>query len=98
MTTATTTQRNEAIRAYVVGQYIETGKHLFVADIAKHFNTNALAVRNALGYDDFIFEEDDRWSGNSFSGRFIQCACVEPTKSHLVQIIRQLTARAVQAA
>ena len=92
MTTANT-QRSEAIRAHVVSQYIETGKHLFVADVAKHFNTNALAVRNALGYDDFVFEQDDRWSGNSFSGRYIQCACVEPSKAHLVQIIRQLSER-----
>ena len=82
--------QHESIRAYVVNQYIETNKHLFVADIAKQFKTNALAVRNALD-DDFIFEEDTRWSGNNFTGRYVLAPCVEPTKSHLVKIIRQLT-------
>ena len=96
--TTSTTQRNEAIRAYVVSQYIETNTHLFVADIAKQFNTNALAVRNALGYDDFVFEEDTRWSGGNFTGRYVVAPCVEPTKSHLVKIIRQLTSRELQAA
>ena len=86
------TERNEAIRAYVAEQYIETSKHLFVSDIAEQFNTNALGVRNALGYDDFVFEEDSRWSGGNLTGRYILCACVEPTKAHLVQIIRGLRA------
>jgi len=97
MTTANT-QRNEAIRAYVVNQYIETTKHVFVADVAKQFNTNALAVRNALGYDDFVYEEADRWSGSNFSGRYVLAPCVEPTKTYLVQIIRQLSSRALQVA
>jgi len=90
MTNATQTSRNETISAYVVGEYIKTGKHLFVADIAKQFSTNAATVRNALGYDNFVFEEDTRWSGSNLTGRYIACACVEPTKSHLVQIIRTL--------
>jgi len=93
--TTSTTQRNEAIRAYVVSQYIETNTRLFVADIAKQFYTNALAVRNALGYDDFVFEQDTRWSGGTFTGRYgryVVAPCVEPTKSHLVKIIRELQA------
>jgi hypothetical protein len=45
-----------------------------------------------LGYDDFVFEEDSRWSGGNLTGRYILCACVEPTKAHLVQIIRGLRA------
>jgi hypothetical protein len=76
------------ISDYVLAQYIETGKHLFVADIAEKFQTNALGVRNALGHDNFVFEKDDRWSGSNLSGRYIQAVCVEPTKSYLVQIIR----------
>jgi hypothetical protein len=55
-------------------------------------------VRNALGYDDFVFEEDTRWSGGNFTGRYVAAPCVEPTKSHLVKIIRQLTSRELQAA
>ena len=86
--------RKEIIRAYVVDHYIKTNKHLFVADIAKKFNTNSLGVRNALN-DDFIFEEDTRWSGSNFTGRYASAPCVEPTKSHLVKIIRQLTTQAL---
>lgn len=85
-----TADEKTAIRQYVVDQYISTGKYLFVSDVAKLFKTSALGVRNALGYDDFVFEADDKWSGTSYSGRYIQAACVEPTKSHLVQIIRAM--------
>jgi hypothetical protein len=76
------------INDYVLTQYIETGNHLFVSDIAEKFQTNGLGVRNALGYDNFVFEQADRWSGSSYAGRYIQAVCVEPTKSYLVQIIR----------
>jgi hypothetical protein len=82
----------DAMRKYVIDQHIETGKHLFVSDVAKQFNTNALGVRNALGYDDFVFEEDSRWSGSNFAGRYIQAACVTPARSLLIRIIRSLRA------
>jgi len=80
----------DAMRKYVIDQYIETGKYLFVSDVAKQFKTNALGVRNALGYDDFVFEEDDRWSGSNWAGRYIQAACVTPAPSLLIRIIRHL--------
>jgi hypothetical protein len=82
----------QSIRDYVAERFIETNKHLFVADIAEHFGTNGVGVRNALGYDDFIFEEDTRWSGHTTSGKFILCPCVEPTKTYLVKMIRALRA------
>ena len=82
----------DAMRKYVADQYIETGKYLYVSDVAKQFKTNALGVRNALGYDDFVFEQDDRWSGSSFSGRYIQSACVTPTHALLIRIIKSLRA------
>ena len=82
----------EHMQNYVVDVYIKTGRHLFVSDVAKAFKTNALGVRNTLGYDKFVFEQDDRWTGGNMTGRFIQSPCVEPTKSHLVEIIRTLRA------
>ena len=82
----------DAIRKYVTDQYIETGRHLFVSDIAKHFNTSALGVRNALGYDDFVFEQDSRWSGSNYAGRYVLAACVTPTHSLLIRIIKSLRA------
>jgi hypothetical protein len=85
-------QYQENMRAYVLDVYIRTGKHLFVTDVAKAFKTNALGVRNTLGYDDFVFDADDRWTGDNMTGRYIQSPCVEPTKSHLVNIIRALRA------
>jgi len=82
--------KTEAIREYVLSAYLATGRHVFVADIAKHFNTNALGVRNALGFDDFVFEHADRWTGSNFSGRYVLAPCVEPTKTYLAKIINFL--------
>jgi len=82
--------KTEAIREYVLSAYLATEKHVFVADVAKHFNTNALGVRNALGFDDFVFEHADRWTGSNFSGRYVLAPCVEPTKTYLAKIINSL--------
>jgi len=83
-------QRKNEIRDYVIAQYIATGSHLFVSDIAKKFNTNGTGVRNALGPVYFSFEVDDRWTGDNFTGKYVSSPCVEPTKSFLIDTIRQL--------
>jgi hypothetical protein len=78
------------IRAFVLDAYIETGKHLFVSDLMKQFNTSATGIRNALGYDDFVFEDADRWQGSNYAGKFVLAPCVEPTKSHLANTLKSL--------
>jgi hypothetical protein len=80
----------DQIRDHVLNAYLNTGSHVFVADIAKQFNTNALGVRNALGYDDFVFEAADRWQGSSMCGRYVLAPCVEPTKTYLAKIIKSI--------
>ena len=80
----------DQIKAYVLNIYIQTGKHVFIADLMKEFSTNAAGVRNALGYDDFTFEHDSRWTGSNYSGKYVLAPCVEPSKSYLVKIIKSL--------
>lgn len=82
--------KTEDIRAFVLSAYIETHKHVFVSDVAKQFNTSAQAIRAALGYDDFIFENADRWSGSNYCGRYVQAPCVEPAKTYLAKIIKSI--------
>jgi hypothetical protein len=82
--------KTEAIREHVLSAYLATGRHVFVADVAKQFDTNALGVRRALGYDDFVFENADRWTGSNFSGRYVLAPCVEPNKTYLAKIINSL--------
>ena len=80
------------IRDYVVAEYIKNnGKHLFISDIAKACGTNALGVRSALDEElnGFDYFEADRWSGCSFSGRYIQSWAVEPSKVLLLSMIKQ---------
>ena len=80
----------DQIKKYVLGAYIETQKHVFVSDLMKHFNTSAAGIRSALGYDDFVFEEADRWTGSSYAGRYVLAPCVEPTKTYLAKIINSI--------
>ena len=85
--------RNEAIRAYIVQRFIKEGaKHLFISDVAADLKTNALAVRKACDeqLNGFDYFEADRWSGNSFSGRYIQSWAVEPSKKNLVALIASI--------
>ena len=82
--------KTEAIREHVLSAYLATGRHVFVADVAKQFDTNALGVRRALGFDDFVFEHADRWTGSNFSGRYVLAPCVEPNKTYLAKIINSL--------
>ena len=80
------------IRDYVVAEYIKSnGNHLFISDIAKACGTNALGVRSALDEElkEFDYFEADRWSGCSFSGRYIQSWAVEPSKRLLLSMIKQ---------
>jgi len=80
----------DQIKAYVLNAYLKTGKHVFISDLMREFNTSAAAVRNALGYDDFTFEQDSRWTGSNYSGKYVLAPCVEPSKSYLVKIIKSL--------
>ena len=41
--------KTEAMREYVLSAYLATGRHVFVIDVAKQFNTSALGVRRAAG-------------------------------------------------
>jgi hypothetical protein len=82
--------KSEQIRAYVLNIYLQTGKHVFVADLMKEFSTSAAGVRTALGYDDFVFEHDSRWTGSNYAGKYVSAPCVEPSKSYLVKIIKSL--------
>lgn len=78
----------EEIRAFVLSAYIETHKHVFVVDLMARFSTSAAAIRAALGYDDFVFENDSRWTGTNYSGRYVNAPCVEPTKTYLATILK----------
>jgi hypothetical protein len=80
--------KKENIRAFVLNAYLENHKHVFVSDLIKEFNTSAAAVRNALGYDDFVFDEDSRWSGSNYSGRYVSAPCVEPSKTYLASLLK----------
>ena len=82
--------KTEAMREYVLSAYLATGRHVFVIDVAKQFNTSALGVRRALGYDDFVFEHADRWTGSNYAGRYTLAPCVEPNKTSLAKIINSL--------
>jgi len=79
--------KKESIRSFVLNAYIETHRHVFVSDLMAQFNTSAAAVRSALGYDDFVFEEDSRWTGSNYSGRYVTAPCVEPSKTYLASLL-----------
>jgi len=85
-----TMTKPDQIKAYVLNIYIQTGKHVFIADLMKEFSTSAAGVRNALGYDDFTFEHDSRWTGSNYAGKYVLAPCVEPSKAYLVKIIKSL--------
>jgi hypothetical protein len=93
MTNSTTEIRNSAICEYVQNQFIATGKHVFIGEIAEHFKTNAKTVRIALDsrQNNFEYFEADRWSGSNFSGRYVQSWAVEPSKLLLIKIIQSTT-------
>jgi hypothetical protein len=76
------------MRAFVLNAYLDTGKHVFVSQLMEQFNTSASNVRKALGYDDFVFEEADRWQGSNFSGKYVLAPCVEPTKTYLAKLLK----------
>lgn len=81
---------SELIRQHVLNAYIETGKHVFVSDLMQHFQTSAKGIHNALGYDDFVFETDSRWTGTNYAGKYVNAPCVEPSKTYLVNVIKTL--------
>jgi hypothetical protein len=85
--------KNEAIQAFVLNAYLETFRAVFVADLMKEFNTSATAVRNALGYEDFLFDQDTRWSGTNYAGKYVLAPCVEPTKTYLAKLLKAKNAK-----
>jgi len=80
----------DEIKQHVLNAYIETGKHVFVSDLMQHFQTSAKGIHNALGYDDFVFETDSRWTGTNYAGKYVNAPCVEPSKAYLVSVIKTL--------
>jgi hypothetical protein len=80
----------QLIRQFVLENYLNTEKPIFVSDLMAKFETNAKGIHNALGYDDFIFEHDSKWQGSNYSGKFVLSPCVEPSKSFLVKTIKSL--------
>ena len=80
----------DQLKTRVLERFIETGSHVFVSDLMTEFKTSALGVRNALGDYDFVFDNADRWQGTSYSGRHVSAPCVEPTKTYLAKIIKNL--------
>lgn len=87
MSTAHTATPDQ-IAAYVIAQYLSTGSHLFISDVAAHFDTSPAFVRKAL--DGFDFDKADRWTGSTFAGRYVQASCVEPSK----EVLRAALAKA----
>jgi hypothetical protein len=85
----------EQLKNHVLNIYLQTGKHVFVSDLMKEFNTSAAAIRNALGYDDFVFENDTRWTGSNYAGKYVLAPCVEPSKAYLVKIIKSMQSETV---
>lgn len=81
----------EEIRAQVLAAYLEKQTHVFVADLMKQFSTSAANVRKALGYDDFVFDAADRWTGSNFAGRYTLAPCVEPSKTYLAKLLKEKT-------
>ena len=77
----------DQMRKFVLNHYLETQKHVFVSDVMQQFATSAANVRNALGYDDFIFDEDSRWTGTNYSGRYVTAPCIEPSKTYLARLL-----------
>jgi len=85
--------RNETIRAFVLNAYLKNFQAVFVADVMKEFSTSAVAVRNALGYDDFLFEQDSRWSGGNLTGKYVLAPCVEPNKIYIAKLLKGVYAK-----
>jgi hypothetical protein len=65
-----------------------------ISDIAKACGTNAVGVRSALDEDlnGFDYFQADRWSGSSFSGRYMQswCSCLFEARSKRRSLIETL--------
>ena len=85
--------KNDALRAFVLNAYLETFRAVFVSDLMKEFDTSAAAVRKALGYEDFIFDQDTRWSGSNYAGKYVLAPCVEPTKAYLAKLLKAKNAK-----
>ena len=78
------------MRDYVLNEYLQTGKAVFVRDLIAQFKTSPNAVRQFLDYEDFDFDKDDYWQGDSYSGKYVQAPCVEPSKWFIAKTLRAL--------
>jgi len=81
----------DQIRNHVLAVYLDKQTHVFVADLMQQFDTSAAKIRSVLGYDDFVFEEADRWTGSNYAGRYTLAPCVEPTKTYLAKLLKEKT-------
>jgi hypothetical protein len=73
---------------YVLREYLDTGKAVFVRDLIAQFETSPASVHKCLSYDDFDFDKDDYWQGDSYSGKYVQAPCVEPSKWFIAKTLR----------
>jgi hypothetical protein len=85
-----TTDKANEMREYVLNEYLQTGKAVFVRDVIAMFNTSPAAVHKYLDYENFDFAKDDYWQGDSYSGRYVQAPCVEPSKWFIAKTLRAL--------
>lgn len=83
-------EKAKQMRDYVLNEYLQTGKAVFVRDLLAMFKTGGMTVRKYCNYEDFDYSKDDYWTGDSFSGRYIQAPCVEPSKWFIAKTLRDL--------
>jgi hypothetical protein len=83
-----TTDKTKQMQDYVLREYLDTGKAVFVRDVVAMFNTSPAAVHKCLSHDDFDYDKDDYWQGDSYSGRYVQAPCVEPSKWFIAKTLK----------
>jgi hypothetical protein len=83
-------EQAKQMRDYVLDEYLKTGKAVFVRDVMALFRTSAMTVRKYCDYENFDYDKDDYWTGDSYSGKYIQAPCVEPSKWFVAKTLREL--------
>ena len=82
------TDKAKQMQDYVLREYLDTGKAVFVRDVVAMFSTSPASVHKCLSYDDFDFDKDDYWQGDSYSGKYVQAPCVEPSKWFIAKTLK----------
>jgi hypothetical protein len=79
------------VQKVVLEHYLEHlgSRHhrLWLSDLAAQFKTNAATIRKALPDQDWDHFVGDRFSGDNWTGHYVESPCVEPSKSHLACIV-----------